>query len=831
MKKIVVVSLFDGLSGCRIVFDRIEHLEVARYYSSEVDKYAMQVANHNYPQDEQYRLGDITKVDGRKLIKEIREEFGDIDVVLVGGSPCFVKGTKIITEDSYKNIEDIKLGDKVITHTGDYKRVVEFGSKISKTVIVKAQGIKPTETTENHPYYIRKMKRVWNNKRRCDERVFGEPEWVKAGELKKGDFLGININKKSENTLSLSEEECYILGRYIADGHTRKDCRVSENRKNDRYWQVILSIGSKKLEDFRSRISENNYSVYKHTKNVHRVVFSNKRLVEIAEKYCGIGAINKKIPQVFINLPKKLLEKVIDGYMDGDGSSRNGEYRATSISEELILTLSQAVAKVFRANSGYSYTKRPSTCMIEGRTVNQNDTYTITFRKEMKKQSIAEVIGDVIWLPFKERTDTGREEQVFNMEVEDDNSYTANNAIVHNCQGFSMAGKLKGSSTACGIDVTTLSQYTHLKRENFEFSGQSYLFWEFVRLQKEINPKYFMLENVRITKKWLPMFNDAMGVEPTRINSSLVSAQNRDRYYWHNLGHIEQPEDKGIILRDILEDKLEVVGRLVNRRINEYGKRDDYNLDIKPRTRLESRKDNKSGCLTTVTKDNVAVIGKSVKPSVAKNIAEQHEDITASEKDFFQMKCTSGFQDNKIGLKKTPCLRAGNSATYVLVRPCKPREFKEESVCHHATTATDIKGNESIKRVYADSGKAPTVTTMQGGNREPKVLINESASKNDKAYCITARYSGAVAWNSCERKQRTMIPVEKSEEDNPNVYNGIMYRKLTPLECERLQTMPDNYTLVLDENGKQLVSNSQRYKMIGNGWTIDVPVHILKNIR
>ena len=118
------------------------------------------------------------------------------------------------------------------------------------------------------------------------------------------------------------------------------------------------------------------------------------------------------------------------------------------------------------------------------------------------------------------------------------------------CQGFSMAGKLKGSSTACGIDVVTYEQYMNLKEKNFEFNGQSYLFWEYVRAMKVLNPTYFMLENVRVTKKWLPMFNEAVGVEPLIINSNLVSFQGRIRFYWTNIPGVVQPEDKHIFLKD-----------------------------------------------------------------------------------------------------------------------------------------------------------------------------------------------------------------------------------------------------------------------------------------
>ena len=106
----------------------------------------------------------------------------------------------------------------------------------------------------------------------------------------------------------------------------------------------------------------------------------------------------------------------------------------------------------------------------------------------------------------------------------------------------------------------------------------------------------------------------------------------------------------------------------------------------------------------------------------------------------------------------------------------------------------------------------------------PNTLPNKSATRDGKAYALTYSYPGAVAWNSIERKQRTMIPFCRSdEEDNPNVVEGYHYRKLTPIECERLQTVPDNYT-----GG---VSNTQRYKMLGNGMTVDVIAHILKGIK
>jgi DNA (cytosine-5)-methyltransferase 3A len=186
------------------------------------------------------------------------------------------------------------------------------------------------------------------------------------------------------------------------------------------------------------------------------------------------------------------------------------------------------------------------------------------------------------------------------------------------CQNFSFAGNRVGMSTLDGVKITSLEQYLELKNNGFEFKGESYLFWEFVRVLNEVKPKYFLLENVVMKKEWEDIITEAMGVEPILINSSLVSAQNRRRLYWTNIPNIEQPEDRGIKLVDILEDidmvnPSAVRGRRLNkatilgRRLNDNGKREDNNKTIPITQCLEVRATNtdKSNCLTTVSKDNV----------------------------------------------------------------------------------------------------------------------------------------------------------------------------------------------------------------------------------
>jgi len=122
------------------------------------------------------------------------------------------------------------------------------------------------------------------------------------------------------------------------------------------------------------------------------------------------------------------------------------------------------------------------------------------------------------------------------------------------CQNFSIAGNRVGMATKEKNEIVTLEQYINLKNQGFEFIGESYLFWEYVRLLKEIKPKYFLLENVKMSKKWEDVITKTLGVKPIAINSKLVSAQKRPRLYWTNIPNVTTPTNRNIILSDILDD-------------------------------------------------------------------------------------------------------------------------------------------------------------------------------------------------------------------------------------------------------------------------------------
>ena len=302
------------------------------------------------------------------------------------------------------------------------------------------------------------------------------------------------------------------------------------------------------------------------------------------------------------------------------------------------------------------------------------------------------------------------------------------------CQGFSFAGK------QLAFD-----------------DPRSQLFFEFVRLLKELKPKYFLLENVRMKKEYLDIITKYLGVEPVLINSSLFSAQNRQRYYWTNIPFNKNIVDKGIILKDILETNPNEVVKMSDNFVN------------------RQMKNVKGKCFIDETKHK------------ASNLSAMEYVKNGRQGDY--LACDYDGKPKQVGI------------------------------------AVDINGHDILKRVYSPEGKSPTITTMNGGNREPKVVCGRMIGR----YKIDGKrqdHKGSIAGKSTQmlelRKDQKTNNLSTVQKDNVLTKNDLYWRKLTPKECERLQTVPDNYT--------EGVSNTQRYKMLGNGWTVDVIAHIFNNL-
>ena len=269
---------------------------------------------------------------------------------------------------------------------------------------------------------------------------------------------------------------------------------------------------------------------------------------------------------------------------------------------------------------------------------------------------------------------------------------------------------------------------------------RSRLFWDYVNALSTIKPRYFLLENVASMKKEDrdAITNVLKAIYPETecimINSAMISAQQRKRYYWTNW-HNEQPEDRGILLKDVLESGLSIRGEKSH-----------------------------------------AVISSAGRTTEREYFKKNQGDIVA---------------------EPVPCaLRS-----WPRIKKDGIERFKR------LETKTDGKAN-SITSVQQDSMVCEPIRLGTLPNKG-KGQANRIYSVRGKSVCLNALGGGGGA-------KTGLYKVDLPDGD-------YIVRKLTPIECEMLQTLPDNYT-----SG---ISNTQRYKAIGNGWTVDVIAHILKGIK
>ena len=521
---------------------------------AEFDKYASQAYMQLHGETKNY--GDIYTIDETKL------PYFDM---ITYSTPCFTEDSLVLTEKrGFQKIIDIQIGEKVITHDGNYKtveNVINNGKK--KTVKIYGMGIDEIHTTPNHLFYVREKSHVWNNKTRSYTRVFSEPVWKQADSLKRTDYMGIPINKKSEipewngitfvwsdgrkdrykNQLSQymnKKDFWWLIGRYIADGWFRNN------------GGIIIGCGKKKFVEMKEKCDSIglNYNILEE-RTVIKFYYQLKELELFVQSF-GKYAYGKKIPSFVMDLPVDLLNSFLNGYMSGDGCFTNGRFKATSVSRELIYGLAQCIAKVYKQPYSIYKTERPKTTVIEGRTVNQKDTYELCFKKEKRPQDKAFYEDGFIWFPVT-KVEEDEIETVYDLTVEENHSFTVQGVIVHNCQDFSVAGKGKGGDKGSGT--------------------RSSLLWECERIIKAVKPKYLLMENVKnlLSEKHRHNFNEWFkvleGMGYTNYYKVLNAKdygipQNRERIFCVSIlggGQYLFPNPKPLEkrLKDMLEDNVD----------------------------------------------------------------------------------------------------------------------------------------------------------------------------------------------------------------------------------------------------------------------------------
>lgn len=429
-------SLFSGFGGLDNAITSVLDAEVV--WVCDNDPAASKVLATRYPGIP--NLGDITAVDW--------DTVKPVDIIC-GGSPCFPAGTLIDTEDGYRPIETIRVGDRIRTHRRRYRPVVQLMRRQAEdTITVKAMGTPAFVTTREHPFWIRRKDRVWNNDLRRYDRTWGAPEWVEAGLLDAGCFLGLPLDERDSNVPELGPELAYLIGRWLGDGWIRDSKRTSAipqgrrgSRLESRWWNVFICCAHDEANDLEQRITAAGYASGRlRQRTVTKFRIGSKSLVKLLTDF-GRGAGGKRIPGWVYRLPVEDQRQLWQGWVDSDGSVQaDGQVRVTTVSVELAHGMARVARNAYHRAVSVHHSPMPETCVIEGRTVNQRDQYQVCLPTGNRE---AFVEDGWVWVPVRSVTDAPAAE-VFNFGVEEDESYTAWGFAVHNCQDISAAGRRLG---------------------------------------------------------------------------------------------------------------------------------------------------------------------------------------------------------------------------------------------------------------------------------------------------------------------------------------------------------------------------------------------------
>jgi len=447
---LTIGSLFSGIGGFELGF---EHEGFETRWFIENDPYCQKVLRKHWPDVPIY--GDIRAID-----------FGTLERVdvLTGGFPCFAAGTFVLSDKGYIPIEDIKIGNSVLTHRGQWKKVTRISKREDiKLYEVRGTGILPTMVTSEHPYFVRERKFKWDNKKRAYTRSFSLPEWKQVRDINQGYFAAQVLPEiKTDNH---SPSFWWLVGRYLADGW-----RVArKGRKNGR---VVICCAIKEENEIRERIKQAGFnSTCVREGAISKFHITKGCFYEFLEPF-GRLASGKRLPAEALSLDAEKSEALFLGWASGDGhrNKKHNMWSVTTVSKSLALGMALLAQRFGRVASVY-HTEMPERCTIQGRTTNQHDQYNVRVCDSNRTSFIE---GEYGWTNIKKCGYTEKRGTVYNISVDDDESYIANGAIVHNCQDISTANP-KGK----GIEG--------------ERSGLWSYFAEAIRV---LQPRYAVIENV-----------------------------------------------------------------------------------------------------------------------------------------------------------------------------------------------------------------------------------------------------------------------------------------------------------------------------------------------
>lgn len=445
-------SLFNGISGWPLA---AKDCNIKPVWSSEIDDFPKAVSEYHFPDVKE--LGDVTKINGA--------EIEPVDIIC-SGSPCFVTGTAVVTKSGVKRIENVHIGDYVITHTGKWQLVTEVMSReVNEIYSLTCAGCSvATYVTANHPYYV-------SHKCRDNRSAYSymeTPEWIQVKDMQCGDYIGYPIDGRDENPLEITKDECWLLGKFYADGDFDTECNTNF---------VTFTIEGSDKEDTQQALDNFNLH-FADSKDVITEWFAEDRVgVSIFTprlyNLCRLFEGDGESMDMILRLPLGHLVQFLYGLCSGNACVllREDPFVAPVHTMEDAYWLQMIVHKALHIPCSIDFAKDE---MLK------EAPFVLKFNNGMRSYNDYFLCGGIIWQKIVSLMTWKEHFHVYNLEVEEDHSYTANGVLVHNCQDLSVAGKRAGL-----------------------FGERSGLFLDSIRVAREMQeatdyeyPKFFVWENV-----------------------------------------------------------------------------------------------------------------------------------------------------------------------------------------------------------------------------------------------------------------------------------------------------------------------------------------------
>lgn len=454
-------SLFSGIGGFDLA---AEWMGWHNAFHCEINEFCTKILNYHFPDAEHYT--DIT----RTYFSKWR---GRIDV-LSGGFPCFVAGTPVLTRRGFLPINEVRIGDEVLTTDRSYHPVdCTMRHTADEIIYMRAQGMyEELKCTPNHPFYARRKRTHYD--KGVQRITYDKAEYVNASELSKGDKVGYPIHEGGDTSFTTAFWK--LVGAWIADGWLdcgKRKSPVPEgyrgSRINSYNHKVIICCGKKNISRLHHIIQRAGFKyTLSEEKTVFKCIICDKWLCEFLRDF-GKYAHGKHLsPQCFM-LDRNRKKALLEGWFADGYRKPNGVQCVTTVSERLALDMAQIARDVYLCPVSISRKTCKRVCVIEGREVNERPQYCVTI-SNCEKYGFYE--DGFVWCNIKSIRREKELNEVFNLSVNEEHSYNVYGIAVHNCQPFSLAGQRKGAD------------------------DNRYLWPQMLRAIREIRPTWVVGENV-----------------------------------------------------------------------------------------------------------------------------------------------------------------------------------------------------------------------------------------------------------------------------------------------------------------------------------------------